>query len=64
MSPFLIWTRVCHLRLSYQGPSQGPVCNSETKESGDQVALLNDSHPICMVFGHIKAKSLGSQQTR
>ena len=42
----------------------GPISNSESEEFGEQVALLNGSHPICMVFGLIEAESPGSQQTR
>lgn len=46
------------------GTQLGPICNSESEVSGDQVALLNGSHPICINFGRGEAKSLGSQLTR
>ena len=41
----------------------GPVCNSKSEVSGDQVALLNGSCPIGMVFDLVEAESLGSPQT-
>lgn len=41
----------------------GPVCNSKSEVSGDQVALLNGSCPISMVFDLVEAESLGSPQT-
>lgn len=52
--------------LIWDHPVSDPIrfiCNYESKASGDKVALLKGFHPICMVFGLVEAKSLGSQQT-
>ena len=64
MSSFLVWVGGLSSETIPSGTQSGPICNSESEVSGDQVALLNSSHPICTIFGLVEAESLGSQQTR